>query len=66
MDLTPEALGEQILAILGPGGSRELLDVLTRPEADRATLIGRLNLRADGEWLAELLMDVESDPDDLV
>ena len=64
--MTHQALGEQILAILGPNGSRELLDVLTRPEADRATLIARLHQRADGEWLAELLMDIESDPDDSV
>jgi hypothetical protein len=62
VDLSPKALGEQIVAILGPGGSRELLDILTRPEADRA-LIGRLSQCADGERLAEVLMDVESDPD---
>jgi hypothetical protein len=35
--------------------------VLTRPDADRAALIGRLSLRADGEWLAELLIDLEED-----
>jgi hypothetical protein len=35
--------------------------VLTRPEADRATLIGRLSLRTDAEWLAELLIDLEED-----
>jgi hypothetical protein len=39
----------------------ELLDVLTRSEADRAALIGRLSLRVDGEWLAELLIDLEED-----
>lgn len=31
------------------------------PEADRAALIGRLSLRADAEWLAELLIDLEED-----
>jgi hypothetical protein len=35
--------------------------VLTRPEADRATLIGRLHLRDDARWLAELLTDLEVD-----
>jgi hypothetical protein len=30
-------------------------------EADRATLIGRLSQRADAEWLAELLIDLEED-----
>jgi hypothetical protein len=33
----------------------------TRPEADRTALIGRLSLRADREWLAELLIDLEED-----
>jgi hypothetical protein len=32
-----------------------------QPEADRAALIGRLAERADGEWLAELLIDLEED-----
>jgi hypothetical protein len=31
--------------------------VLTRSEADRAALIGRLSQRADAEWLAELLIE---------
>ena len=35
--------------------------MLTRPEADRAALIGRLSLRADGEWLTEVLTDLEVD-----
>jgi hypothetical protein len=45
--------------------ARELLDVLTRSDIDRATLIGRLNQREDASWLAELLIDIESDPDDI-
>jgi hypothetical protein len=55
------ALGQRAIQILGPGAARELLDVLTRPDADRAALIGRLSLRADGEWLAEVLTDLEVD-----
>jgi hypothetical protein len=42
-----------------------LLDVLPRSDGDRAALIGRLHQREDAGWLAELLMDIESDPDDL-
>jgi hypothetical protein len=44
-------------------GSRrlELLDVLERPDAERAALIGRLHVREDAAWLAELLMDLEDD-----
>ncbi len=42
-----------------------MLDVLTRSDAYRAALIGRLHLREDAAWLAELLMDIESDPDDI-
>jgi hypothetical protein len=66
VDTSPEALGERIIGILGPGASRGLLDALTRSDEDRAELIARLHLRADGEWLAELLMDIESDSDGVV
>jgi hypothetical protein len=55
-------LGERLIAILGPGGSRELLEVLMQSEDDRAALIGRLYQRADRAVLAEFLMDIEGDP----
>jgi hypothetical protein len=51
----------RIVAAVGEAGARELLDVLTRPDADRAALIGRLHQREDAEWLAELLIDLEED-----
>ena len=51
----------RIVAAVGEGGARELLDVLTRPEADRAALIGRLSQRDDAAWLAEVLTDLEVD-----
>ena len=35
--------------------------MLTRPEADRAALIGRLSQRDDAAWLAEVLTDLEVD-----
>ena len=41
--------------------ARELLDAITRSDADRAALIGRRHTRADAEWLAELLMDLEGE-----
>jgi hypothetical protein len=49
---TSDDLGSRIVAALGGPGARELLDVLTRSEADRAALIGRLYQRADARWLA--------------
>jgi hypothetical protein len=45
--------------------ARELLDVLNRSDADRAALIGRLYARADARWLAELLIDIDIDSDDI-
>jgi hypothetical protein len=35
--------------------------VLERSDADRAALIGRLHVRDDARWLAELLVDLEDD-----
>jgi hypothetical protein len=58
-------LGSRIVTALGEPAARELLDVLTRPDADRAALIGRLHQRDDTTWLAELFMDIDSDPDDI-
>jgi hypothetical protein len=53
--------GKRIIDALGEGGARELLDVLTRSDADRAALIGRLHGRDDARWLAEMLTDIEVD-----
>lgn len=60
-DMTVNDLGAQLLEALGPGEARDLLDALTRSEAERAKLIGRLNVRDDAAWLAELLIDIEVD-----
>ena len=54
-------LSQRIVDILGEGASRELLDVITRTEEGRAALIGRLWVREDTTWLAELLTDLETD-----
>jgi hypothetical protein len=58
-------LGQRIVGVLGLPGARELLDVLTRSPENRAPLIGRLYSREDATWLAEVLAETESDPDDL-
>jgi hypothetical protein len=62
----PGYIGAVVVDQLGEGAARELLDVLKRSPEDRATLIGRLYGRSDARWLAEALMDIEEDPDDLV
>jgi hypothetical protein len=54
-------VGERVIAALGEPAARELLEVLERSDADRAALIGRLHVRDDAAWLAELLMDLEDD-----
>ena len=56
-----EPIGERVVAALGEPSARELLDVLERSDADRAALIGRLHVRDDAAWLAELLMDLEDE-----
>ena len=56
-----DTVRSRIVAAVGEAGAAELLDVLTRPDADRAALIGRLHQRQDAEWLAELLIDLEED-----
>ena len=54
-------MGARVVLAVGEDGARELLDALTRPEADRAALIGRVAQRDDAAWLAELLTDLEVD-----
>ena len=58
-------LGRRLLDILGEPAFLELLAVLELPETERAALIGQL-YASDHERLAEVLVDVESDPDDLM
>jgi hypothetical protein len=47
--------------VLGDAAARELLDVLTRPEADRASLIGRLARLDDMATLTDALIEFEID-----
>jgi hypothetical protein len=54
-------VGGRVVAALGEPAARELLEVLERPDADRAALIARLHAREDATWLAELLMDLEDE-----
>ena len=46
-------VGSRVVAVLGEARARELLDALTRPEADRAALIGRLAQREDAECIRD-------------
>ena len=59
--ITPEDISRRMVAALSEDGSRVLLDMLTRPVAERAALIGTVAQHADGEWLADLLTDFEVD-----
>lgn len=56
-----EDIGRRVVAALGEPAARKLLEILDRSDADRAALIGRLQLRDDARWLAELLIDLEDD-----
>jgi hypothetical protein len=56
---------ERLFELLGPDACRELLDVLQRPDSERASPIGRLNQREDAGGLAELPIEIEFDPDDI-
>ena len=55
----------RLLELLGERACIELLEVLERPESERPTLIGQLYASERGQVLAEVLTDVETDPDDL-
>jgi hypothetical protein len=59
-------LGRRLLDILGEPAARELLGVLGRSDEDRAELVRRLRGREHGRALADLLVDIGADPDDLV
>jgi hypothetical protein len=59
-------VGERLVAALGAPAASELFDVLERSDTGRAKLIGRLYARDDARWLAELLIEIEEDPNDLV
>jgi hypothetical protein len=54
-------VGERVVAAVCEPAARELLDVLERSDADRAALIGRLYVRDDAAWLADLLIDLEDE-----
>jgi hypothetical protein len=57
--------GAQVAYTLGTPAVQELLEALERSEKDRAALMGRLYVRDEARWLAELLIEIEEDPDDL-
>jgi hypothetical protein len=59
--MTLGELGAEVVSILGPRAAAELLAAITSPQADRAELIGRLTVRDDALWLADLLTELEVD-----
>jgi hypothetical protein len=61
-----DELGLRIIGVLGEDGARELLDVCSRSDEDRSTLIRRLTLHSKGEWLAEILIDFEHEAGEIV
>lgn len=63
--MDPDEIGRRVVELLGEPAAVELLAVLELPEAERATLIGAVYHREGGQVPAELLADVEADPDDL-
>ena len=50
------------LARLSPGARQELLQVLSSPSHVRANLIRQMYERPDTQGLAEVLMDLEAEP----
>jgi hypothetical protein len=56
-----DGIGARTVAAVGDAGARELLNALTRPEPERAALVGRLSARQDTVRLGELLTDLEVD-----
>jgi hypothetical protein len=50
---------DRYVAAIGPGPRATLLRLLEAPEEERAEFIGRIHIRADGELLAELLIELE-------
>ena len=63
--MDPVEVGRRIVEVIGPGAAQELLDVLRRPEKERAAVIGRFFTHENASTLAEALTDVESDPGDI-
>ena len=46
---------QRVVAALGEPAARELFEILERSDADRAALIGLLDVRENAAWLSELL-----------
>jgi hypothetical protein len=56
-----EPIGDEIIDAVGVDAAVQILEAITRPEADRVTLTRRLKIRADAQWLADLLVELEVD-----
>jgi hypothetical protein len=58
-----ELLAASIVQTLGVSGSTEVIDILTGGTADRDALFDRLRAPKAPKQLAEMLLEIESDPD---
>ena len=56
----------RVVDLLGEANARDLLGILELPEDDRTDLIAHMYLRDEGQGLANVLMDMEGDPNDLI
>jgi hypothetical protein len=56
-----DEISKRIVGALGRDGAQEFLDALTRPQDERALLIGRLSEFPSYRWLSEILIDLEVD-----
>jgi hypothetical protein len=57
---------QRVIDLIGEENARALLVILALRDDDRLAFVARLYQRRDGYALAEVLTDIESDPDDLV
>jgi hypothetical protein len=55
----------QIVHLIGAANASLLVRILLLPDDDRLALVARLHQRTDAKALADVLTDIESDPDDL-
>lgn len=64
VDIPAIVTARNIADVLGDANARELLQVLELPDEERLDLIAHLYQRDDGQALAEILSELELDPDD--
>jgi len=66
VDLAGRVAADRVIDLVGEKNARSLLKILTLADDDRVVFVARLHQRTDARALADVLTDIESDPDDLV